>query len=197
MNRALLRNNAHHEAGHWVTGWVLGEYSKKIVLSMPSNGGWVAYCEREGYQDFENIKGINAAIGDRVINLLAGAKAESMTLDGFNNEIYKDLIADGNGAWPDFYLASELYRLYYRSLPVLTRGSFEDEWNAINDRCEKILIKYKSFIDNVGRMALIRYSSSTDAVVAFSKEELITLFNNCEHKNDADKLPSQSNENSA
>ncbi|WP_085049611.1 hypothetical protein [Citrobacter werkmanii] len=67
-----------------------------------------------------------------------------------------DLISDYKGAWPDFFIAGELFRYYYRSLCSSERGSFQDEWNRLLAKTEEIIKQYEVFIINITNEAVSR-----------------------------------------
>lgn len=102
MRRAKAANNAKHEAGHWITGWILERASQGLVIATHDVGD--SYCERVPHPDFLNLSQINCHLGNRIINLLGGAKAESLVCGNFNNQIFNDLVNNYQGAWPDFLL---------------------------------------------------------------------------------------------
>ncbi|MEB2712358.1 hypothetical protein VC136_06700 [Citrobacter freundii] len=154
MGKELIANNARHEAGHWITGWIFEKASKDIVIATTTMGD--SYCERAPHPDFSSLQQINTHLGNRIINLLSGAKAESLVCGEFNNVIYMDLISDYKGAWPDFFIAGELFRYYYRSLCSSERGSFQDEWNRLLAKTEEIIKQYEVFIINITNEAVSR-----------------------------------------
>lgn len=175
MQKAILRNNAHHEAGHWVTGWVMGRRSEDIELTMPADGKWLASCSRGPNPDFDDLNMLNTHLGDRIINLISGAKAESLSGEGINHDIYRYLVSDGNGAWPDFFIASELFRFFYRSLPAASRKSYEEEWRALETISERIVLDNRKFIFNFGNLTLERYTIGNTEIV-FTRNELARIF---------------------
>ncbi|WP_313752337.1 hypothetical protein [Mixta calida] len=125
MRILITRNNAKHEAGHWITGWLHDQSSKDVVIATTPKGG--SHCDRHPHPDFFDLACINAHLRGRIINLLSGAKAESLVDGEINQDIYRHLISSYEGAWPDYFVASELFRYYFRSLPPDERLSFEDE----------------------------------------------------------------------
>lgn len=175
MRKAIIHNNAAHEAGHWLTGWILGRSSQSIRVSCESNGP-DSFCERKPHPDFLTISDINENLGYRVINLLSGAKAESLVMGEFKHEIYRELVSDYKGAWPDYFIASELFRYYYRSLPADSRKSFEEEWMELERKCEEIILSHISFINSVASTVVEKANAST-VTVTLPLEELIDIFN--------------------
>ncbi|CAI0836618.1 Uncharacterised protein [Serratia quinivorans] len=175
MKKAILRNNAHHEAGHWVTGWIMGGQSGDIELTMPADGKWVASCGREPNPDFDDLNMLNTHLGHRIINLISGAKAESLSGEGFNHEIYRYLVSDGNGAWPDFFIASELFRFFYRSLSAASRKSYEEEWRELEAISERIVLDNRKFISKIGCLTLERYIKGNTEII-FTRDELVSIF---------------------
>lgn len=175
MQKAILKNNAHHEAGHWLTGWVLGQNSTDIVLTMPLDGKWDAYCGRDANPDFDDLNLLTSHLGNRIINLLAGAKAESLVGSVFNPDIYRDLVAYGHGAWPDYFIASELFRYFYRMLPSAGRKRYEEEWRELEAKCESIILENKTFISQVGKLVLDRYMNGLTEI-CLTKDELVGIF---------------------
>lgn len=175
MQKAILKNNAQHEAGHWLTGWLLGGGSTDIVLNMPANGKWGACCGRGEHPDFDDLTALNGHLGDRIINLIAGAKVESLTEDGFDPDIYSHLVSEGRGGWPDYFIASELFRYFYRSLPFATRKSFKEEWLDLVAKCEKIILENRKFISQVGELALER-SMDGRTEIRLTRDELVGIF---------------------
>lgn len=176
MKKEIIRNNASHEAGHWLTGWILGQSSQSILISCESNGP-DSYCERKSHPDFLTLSEINENLGHRVINLLSGAKAECLVMGEFKHEIYKDLVSDYKGAWPDYFMASELFRYYYRSIPEISRKSFEEEWRELERKCEEIILSNIQFINSVASAAIDKAKLSP-VTVTISFEEMIDIFHN-------------------
>lgn len=174
MRRAVTISNAKHEAGHWITGWFHNEASNDVVISTTMEGN--SYCEKEPHPDFTDISAINDHLKNRIINLLAGAKAESIVCGSINNEMYRQLINDYEGAWPDYFIASELFRYYFRSLPKNTRMTFEEEWRAVEARCEEMVIMHESFILRVADEAAIRFSEE-HREIKLTKDEMIQILN--------------------
>ncbi|ELT3492672.1 hypothetical protein [Citrobacter freundii] len=175
MRKAITFSNAKHEAGHWITGWILEKASKDLVIATTNNGD--SYCERNPHPDFVDLEQINSHLGNRIINLLSGAKSESLVCGEFNNEIYIHLIGDYKGAWPDYFMASELFRYYYRSLNPSCRKSFDEEWNLITKKTEEIIKQHELFINSVANEA-IRRISGEQSLINFSQADMLNILEN-------------------
>lgn len=172
MRRAITVNNAKHEAGHWITGWVLEKASQDLVIATNDVGD--SYCDRVPHPDFHNLTQINCHLGNRIINLLGGAKAESLVCGDFNSQIFNELISNYKGAWPDYFIASELYRYYYRSLDHSVRQSFTDEWNTLVEKTEALIKKHEAFINDIANEVLARFSEE-HSMVTISQAEVLTI----------------------
>ncbi|WP_336241258.1 hypothetical protein [Citrobacter freundii] len=175
MRKEITVSNAKHEAGHWITGWILEKASEDIVIATTIVGD--SYCGRAPHPDFVDLQQINFHLGNRVINLLSGAISESLVCGEFNREIYQHLISDYKGAWPDFFMASELFRYYYRSLHSSKRGSFEEEWNLLITKAEKIIKQHEMFINHVANEA-IRRLSVEQSQITFSQADVLEILKN-------------------
>lgn len=172
MRRAKAANNAKHEAGHWITGWILERASQDLVIATHDVGD--SYCERVPHPDFLNLSQINCHLGNRIINLLGGAKAESLVCGNFNNQIFNDLVNNYQGAWPDFFIASELFRYYYRSLDPSVRLTFTEEWESLVDRTEALIKKYETFINDIADEVLNRFQED-QPTVTISQEDVLNI----------------------
>jgi hypothetical protein len=176
MSKHLLINNAKHEAGHWLTGWVLGKASESITLSYPQDGSWTAHCDRKAHPEFSELFEVNEHLRCRVINLLSGARAECFNGTDFQNDMFIDLISEGNGAWPDYFVAGELFRYYYRTLNSNARGTYSEEWLLLIKECDSIVSQNYGFIEAFCKHVLVNVCSAGDAIT-FELPELIKLFN--------------------
>lgn len=172
MRRAITASNAKHEAGHWITGWILEKASQDLVIATNDVGD--SYCELVPHPDFLNLSQINSHLGNRIISLLGGAKAESLVCGNFNNQIFNDLINNYKGAWPDFFIASELYRYYYRSLDPSVRLSFTEEWVSLVERTEALIKTYETFINDIAKEALNRFREN-ESTVTISQADVLTI----------------------
>lgn len=173
-----LENNARHEAGHWISGWVLGKASLDIVLVVPGDGNGDCYCDREPHPDFLSLDGINKHLSERIINLLSGAKAESYNGFVFNQDMFNYLISDYAGAWPDYFIAGELFRYYYRTIPSGSRGSYREEWEKLLTATEKLIVSNYPFISEVVARVL-GISKQPGQKIVLKKDELVTLYSRC------------------
>lgn len=174
MNTQIIISNARHETGHWITGWLHGQSSTNIVISCSEDDA-DSYCERLPHPDFDDIEVINQHLRDRVINLIAGAKAERFIGGNFHREMYRSLISNYKGAWPDFFLASELFRYYFRSIPDSIRKLFEDEWLAMEVDCETIIRENNWFLNQVAEKALQKYQVELRSIF-LSKNEILEIY---------------------
>lgn len=174
VRRVITINNAKHEAGHWITGWIHHQASCDVVIATTTKGS--SYCNRKPSPDFYDLPDINDHLGKRIINLLSGAKAESLVLGSINNDMYCHLISDYEGAWPDYFVASELFRYYYRSIPNHARMSFEDEWRRLEAQCEDIVISRETFIQRVAEEAVSRLAVDQEEI-KISQEDMLKILN--------------------
>lgn len=176
MRKAITVNNAKHETGHWISGWILEKASHDIVIATTDFGD--SYCDRAPHPDFNNLSQINSHLSNRIINLISGAKAESFVCGEFNKDIYRDLVSDYKGAWPDFFIASELFRYYYRTLQPSDRMSFEDEWDRLVEKTERIIKQHEDFIGNVCNEVLRRFSEE-HSQITISQADMLDMLNSC------------------
>lgn len=102
---------ARHEAGHWVIGSRLGFPCNDIMINIIRADHYIGSAAVIVESDLSSLDQIKSYARRRIVNLYAGAVAESLNRDGSINDTYALRELRERGATNDFKGAREVIRI--------------------------------------------------------------------------------------